>query len=196
MPIALSVEIVKDAATPEVDTLLAQNGVRYISQLSRGAFMLVRRATDLAHLQPESETVRFDDRAALVPKTVDFRILLTGRPLETPNERPALGYAQRAADRLGGLAVITTQVSNIKDVSSVTAHEMGHLLGLSYANENPHHCPNSTCLMFHATQYSTEPSENAPAHPLFKNRLYCRPCEEQVGNRTLRLMYRKKKDLL
>lgn len=195
MVMPLSVDIIKDAATPEVDLQLARQGVRYISHISKGAFMLISGSTDTPLIQPSLDHIGHEDTYDLIPRSGDFRIFLTGRKLNMPTLGPSLGYAQYKPDHLGGLAVITTQNCNNEDVPAVTAHELGHLLGLSYAEGAADHCPDSTCLMYHTAQYSTAASTDTLGDLQFENKLYCPPCKRQVGARALRLMYKIKKDL-
>lgn len=194
----LSVEIIKDATTPEVNTNLPRRGIRYVSQLSKGAFMLVSGPQEATLIKPEAKTIGLDDTYDLIPEAGKFRVFLTGRTLNVPALGSVLGYAQYAEGGPGGLAVVSTIGFNKENVPPVTAHELGHLLHLSYSEGegDAFHCTDSACLMYHTAQYNTLARPNSPEGSRLENRLYCHPCEVQVGRRALRLMYEKKKDLV
>lgn len=195
MTVPLTVEIVKDSATPEVDISLPRLGVRYVAELSKGAFMLTAGTSDTLTVRPDSPVISLDDTYDHIPKPGDFRILLTGRKLEIPSLTTPLGYAQYVNEHSGGIAVVSTYDCNEGNVAAVTAHELGHLFHLSY-DEGSDHCENPTCLMHHTAQYSSARHLEAPEGTRILNNRYCQPCEVQIGRRALRLMYQKKSELL
>lgn len=188
MPTPISIELFRDIETPCADPSIALPAINYINRLTGDSLQLVDGSKELQISRRYMPTVIANHTADLITSETDIRLVVTQRDIEIDGNPKALGFSMRNPQKGGGFAVISTFKMIPETATIATAHEIGHLYGLRYADQHDdHHCEDTSCLMHARTQHNEYVSETF-AHQSIENQLFCTPCGKQLARRALFMM--------
>jgi hypothetical protein len=202
---SISVEIFREVTSPDVDVQIAHEGLAAVNAIAKNLEII--KDTRKLNLggeagAPLSRNIRWP---FLQP---DLAVILTNRPFGETELGPdyiKVGHSERLLHLDRAISIVNVNASN--PVATV-AHETGHMLGLTYANqEDSMHCELESCTMNAAIKESVgslisseiynwfeEQGLRTPGH---KNRYakdgteFCDPCQEQLARRSFFLLQHK-----
>lgn len=155
----LTVAIYEDIYSENIEIEQAFEGVKLIQQITNA----VKTEKQIRTVSPFAKNPNYInvDRVAWPDMSGDLNVVLTNRLIientdildngkvrkkALKNGNITVGYSL-SNDRLGSLKVALINTLQMKRTDLVVAHEIGHLVGVAFEDENKLHCDTKSCIM-------------------------------------------------
>ena len=204
---SITVEVFRDADSPEIDTNIGVEGASFVS-LATPNLEVVKDTRKLRIPGKESDTLH-SGFINFPPLTSNFNILLTTKKvgsiaIQDGITKETVGFAMKLTAPDRSIAVVNVETP---DPHLIVAHEIGHMLNLKYPNHSdPAHCETPFCLMCASTT-SVTTSERIKKRGLdgllerrgwrpaeyeerttTQNTSFCDPCNDQLARKSFFLL--------